>query len=138
MWRPLPLNCFVVSVMNILSDVGESGEKCINLIQRHISQGQLICTFSWMGGEWLLSTAKPSPTHEVLISRSDDEFNPANIMMPIEPLISNSNRSIEVFKRLNDTLETVYTLDTGVVPQRCMPMSLFFSPRSSHDSQKRR
>ena len=119
-------HCVVVSVMNILSDVGESGDKSLDIIQRHISRGQLISTFSWMPGEWLLSSKKPSPTHKVLISQTDEEFNPANIMMRIEPLISNANRSIEVFKQLNDTLETLYTLETGVVPQRCMPVSFSF------------
>ena len=120
------LNCVVVAVMNILSDVGESGDECINLVQRNISVGQLIDTFSWMPGEWLLSSAKPSLTHNVLISQTDEEFNPANIMMRIEPLISNANRSIEVFKQLNDTLETLYSLETGTVLQSCMPVGFAF------------
>ena len=47
-------------------------------------------------------------------------------MMRIGSLISNANRSIEVFKQLNDTLETLYTLETGVVPQRCMPVNFAF------------
>ena len=47
-------------------------------------------------------------------------------MMRIEPLISNANRSIDVFKQLNDTLETLNTLETGVVPQRCMAVSFAF------------
>ena len=130
-------HCVVVSVMNILSDVGESGDKSLDIIQRHISRGQLISTFSWMPGEWLLSSEKPSPTHKVLISQTDEEFNPANIMMRIEPLISNANRSIEVFKQLNDTLETLYTLETGVVPQRCMPVSFSFFHQGVHTIRTR-
>ena len=120
------LNRVVRSVMNILSDVDQSDDEYVIIIQHRISHGQIIDSSSWMPEEWLLSTTKNEPTHEVLMSQTVEEFNPANIMMRIEPLISNVNRSIDVFKQLNDTLETLYTLETGVLPQRCMAVSFSF------------
>ena len=41
-------------------------------------------------------------------------------------MISNANRSIEVFKLLNDTIETLYSLETGTVLQSCMPVGFAF------------
>ena len=60
---------------------------------------------------------KPSTTHHVLISKAGEEFDPTDIMMRIEPLIGNANRSIGVFKLLNDTLTTLYSLEARISPK---------------------
>ena len=120
------LNCIVCSVMNILSDVGKGDDDVMNYIRHHVEHGKVIDTFTWMPGEWLLPLGKPSTTHSVLISKADEEFDPTNIMMRIEPLIGNANRSNEVFKILNDTLATLYSLEARIAYQSCMPANFTF------------
>ena len=41
------LNCVVCSVTNILSSVGQSDDEYMTIIQRGISQGQIIDSLSW-------------------------------------------------------------------------------------------
>ena len=120
------LNCLVSSINAILYDVPLSGEGPIDFVREHIKQGSVINTFKWMPKEWVLSLDEAETTHDVFVLTVDDSPSPINVMMRLEPFLGMANRSVDLFKSLNDALVTLYSLDGRNESQNVMPVCYSF------------
>ena len=75
-----------------------------------------------MPSEWLLSLDEPETTHDVFVLNVDDSPSPINVMMRLEPFIGMANRSVDLFKSLNNALVTLYSLEGRTESQNIMPV----------------
>ena len=120
------LNCLVSSINAILSDTAQTDKVPKVVVQTHLRQGCVINTFTWMSHEWLLSLDEPETTHDVFVLNVDDSPSPINVMMRLEPFIGMANRSVDLFKSLNNALVTLYSLEGRTESQNVMPVCYSF------------
>ena len=79
-----------------------------------------------MPDDWLLSLVEPTTTHDVLIVDAEEAFDETNIMMRLEPFFGVANRSLDVFKKLNDALVSLNSLQQQTIERSCMPVCFSF------------
>ena len=79
-----------------------------------------------MPDDWLLSLVEPTTTHDVLIVDAEEAFDETNIMIRLEPFFGVANRSLDMFKKLNDALVSLNSLQQQTTERSCMPVCFSF------------
>ena len=123
------LNCLACSIKAILFDIPTIEDGPLSFVHKHLERGEVIDAFKWMPSEWVLSLDQPVTSHYVFVLDVDESVSPVNIMMRLESFLGNVNRSIDLFKSLNDALVTLYSLEGREECQNVMPVCYSFFNR---------
>ena len=63
-----------------------------------------------MPAEWVIPLERQEAAHSVVQVDVDQAKTPEDLLMGIEPFLSIANRNTNVFKAINDTLTTLYSI----------------------------
>ena len=102
------LKCIVDSACNIVRNKGDS--ECGVVVERAIISGVVVTRFGWMPAEWVIPRDRQEATHCVVHIEVEQNTTPEDIVMGIEPFLRIVNRNANIFKEINDTLTTLYSI----------------------------
>ena len=104
------LQCIVDSALNIIR--GKRGEDIerLDVVEHAIGSGFVISRLSWMPAEWVIPLERQEAAHSVVQVDVEQAKTPEDLLMRIEPFLSIVNRNTNVFKAINDTLTTLYSI----------------------------
>ena len=121
----LDLLCHIA--LDIVFDRNDGVQKSsYDFVRNAFETNTPIDTFLWMSSVWVFSTQRQPPRHDVVAISISENTTPAELSTRLEPFLSVSNRSVEVFKLLSEALLTLNSMTIGLPRTNAFPANYTF------------